>query len=148
MPQPLKNVKVTQCSSTVAAGTSAISSATVIDMQDYESVIFVYSFGTLTSGTVVTAKAAQLATSSPTASTDDIAGSGIAVADTNSDKSVVLEIHKPTYRYIRPCVTRTTQNAVLNSIIAIQFGPKIKPTVQSTTIVAQTSLISPAKGTA
>ena len=146
--QLIKDAKVTLCKSTVAAGTSGIIDATVIDMLDYEGVLFIASFGAITSGAVTKLKAAALATSSPTATTDDLEGSSTDVPDTADDTVVVLDIYKPTLRYIRPCVSRATQNSVLNSIIAIQYGPKKKPVTQAASVTTTTVLVSPINGTA
>ena len=147
--QLIKEAKVTQCKSTVAAGTTDITDATVIDMADFEGVVFIASFGAITAGAVTSLKAAGLATSSPTAITDDLAGTKATIIDTDDDKCVVLSIHKPILRYIRPWIDRATQNAVLNSIVAIQYGAKKQPvTHDAASVPTIVSVISPANGTA
>mgnify|MGYP001609701227 CR=1 FL=1 len=94
------------------------------------------------------AGAASKATSAPTPGTDDLAGSKITVADTESDKIVILDIYKPRLRYVRPFVKRATQNAVVNGIVAELYGPKKAPVSKDTTVSAQETHVSPDVGTA
>lgn len=142
-----KELKFTQVKTAVAAGTSDINSDT-IDMQNWDGVLFITSFGTITSGAVTSVKVQQ-DTDSGAGTMADLLGSGQAVADSDSDQCVVHDLYKPLERYVRIVVDRATQNAVLNSIVAIQYrGSKTPATNDSATVVALKSLISPAEGTA
>src|SRR5262245_41481115 len=114
MQQLTNGVKTTQCKSAVAAGATDITDATAVDMQNFDGGRFIFSFGAITAGAVTSVAAAGLATSSPTPGTDDLEGTKITVADTDDDKIVILDIHRPQQRYISPFVKRATQNAVLN----------------------------------
>ncbi len=146
--QLINRGKVTLCKTTVAAGAADITDASVVDMQGFTGVQFIFSFGTITAGAATSVAASGLATSSPTPGTDDIAGSKVTVADTDDDSVVVMDIYKPTQRYIRPFVKRATQNAVLNSIIAIQYGPEVMPVTHDASVHGTKTLVSPANGTA
>ncbi len=149
MSQLTNNVKTTLCKTAVAAGTSAITDATVIDMLGFEGCRFIFSFGAITSGAVTSVAVASLATSSPTPGTDDIAGSGITVADTADDTLFIADIYKPRLRYLRPHVVRGTQNAVLNCIIAEQYEHSgAHPIAKAATVTTQELSVSPANGTA
>lgn len=136
------------CKTAVAAGTTDITDATVVDMAGYSGVRFTFHFGAITSGAATSVAAAGGATSTPTPGTDDIAGSKITVADTADDTVFTLDIYKPTQRYIRPFVKRATQNAVLNSIVAVQYEPIFMPPTQDTSVTSSKTLVSPANGTA
>ena len=68
----IKNVKVTRALASVAAGTSDKNSS-IIDMQNYEGVIFIAAFGAITSGAVTSIKAQQGAASNMS-DTADLAG--------------------------------------------------------------------------
>lgn len=149
MSQLTNRVKTTLCKTNVAAGATDITDATAIDMAGYEGVRFIVAFGTITAGAVTSIAAAGLDTSSPTPGTDDLAGTKITVADTDDDKLVILDIYKPRQRYIRPFVKRATQNAVVNSIIAEQYGHAgLVPITKDATVTNQELWVSPAAGTA
>lgn len=141
-------VKTILCKSAVAAGASDITDATAVDTAGYDGVRFIFSFGAITAGAATSVAAASLATSSPTAGTDDVAGSSITVADTADDKIVILDISKPRLRYVRPFVKRATQNAVLNSIIAELYSHSgLHPIAKDATVITQELHVSPANGT-
>lgn len=132
----------------VAAGSTDITDATAIDTQGYGGVRFTFLIGTMTGGTVVSVAAAGKATNAPTPGTDDLAGSKIAVADTQSDKIVCLDIYRPQQRYVRPFVKRATQNCVINGIIAELYDPIKLPTDTDASLSGQETWSSPAVGTA
>ena len=147
--QLTNHVKTVLCKSAVAAGSTDITDATAIDMTGYEGVRFIFSFGAITAGAATSIAAASLATSAPTPGTDDVAGSSITVLDSQDDKLVILDIHKPVLRYIRPFVKRATQNAVLNCIIAELYSHSgMIPIAKDATVVSQELSVSPANGTA
>lgn len=148
MRQLTQNTKTLLAKTAVAAGTTDITDATAVDCAGYEGVRFIFAFGTITAGAATSVAACSLDTSSPTPGTDDIAGSKITVVDTADDTIVILDIHKPIKRYVRPFVKRATQNAVVNSIIAELYKPHTMPVTKDTTVTAQNLLASPANGTA
>ena len=76
------------------------------------------------------------------------AGTAVSVADTDDNKCAVLEIYRPTNRYVRPVVTRATQNATIDSIVAILFNGRVSPVALDTSLVAASKVVaSPALGT-
>jgi len=142
-----KSLKFTQVMTAVAAGTSDQNS-TIIDMQGYDGCLFITSFGAITS-TAVTSVKIQQDTDSAGGTMADLEGSGQAIADDDDDQCVVHDIYRPQERYIRAVVDRGTANAVINSIVAVQYKGDIAPTTNdSTTVVALKTLLSPAEGTA
>lgn len=148
MTQLTNIVKTIQVLDAVAAGSSNVTTAAVVDMQGFEGVRFIYSFGAITAGAVTSVGAATLGTNNPAFGTDDIAGCHQAVADTADDTVFILDIYKPQLRYIRPWVARATQNAVVNSIVAELYSPTKKPVVADASVTGQLLMISPGKGTA
>lgn len=140
-----ENWKITRVSNAVAAGTSDVNSSSV-DMSKFESVTFLVSFGAITAGAVTSIKAQQ---SSDDSTFNDLAGSGITVADDDDNQVVALEIVRPRDRYVRVVVDRGTQNAVVDGIVAFQGRPKTGPvTHDATTVVGSEVHASPAEGTA
>ena len=145
-----RNAKWTRVSNAVGAGTTEIDSA-VINMSDFEGVAFSVAFGTITSGAATTVKLQQ-GTLANAGDMADILGSHITVLDTEDNTLVLTDLYQPDPAlgaYVRCVVTRATQNAVVDGITAIQYSPRVKPTVQDATTVSHTTFAqSPALGTA
>ena len=147
--QLTKNIKTILAKTNVAAGATDITDASVIDTAGYEGVRFIFAFGAIVAGAVTSVAAAGKAANDPAAGTDDLAGTKITVADGDDDKIVILDIHKPAQRFIRPFVKRATQNATLNGIVAELYGgPRSAPVTADASVAAQESHVSPAVGTA
>lgn len=137
-----EDVKITKVADHTTAGTSAVTSSSV-DMQDYEGVIFISSYGTAAAGN--TAHAEQSSDDGSSDAFADLAGTEVGVS--TSDEDVWVEVHRPTERYVRAAFLRGT-SSTLESIYAIQYGAKIKP-VDNTTAgtIHGESHNSPAEGT-
>ena len=147
----LKNVKITRLLNAVAAGTTE-QAGSVLDMEGYEGVMFIASFGTLTATQVTSlnARAGDASDGSDaTTSAADLAGSKVGpLADGDSNKGLVLDVYRPQKRYIRPVIVRGTANAVIDGVWAIQYSARLGPTTQPTSVAASKQLASPAIGTA
>ena len=129
-----------------AAGTTARNSSAV-DMQGWEGVLFIALFGALTA-TQVTAIKAQQATSSGGAFSD-LAGTKVGpLADADDNKALVLDVKRPRERYVRCVVDRDTADAVIDGVIAIQYGARKVPAAHGATVAAAESHTSPAAGAA
>jgi hypothetical protein len=132
-----------------AAGTTAIEGGSV-DMLGFDGVLFLAAVGTLTATQVTALKAQQSSDDGSTDAFSDIAGSAsAALADTDDNKLVVLDIFRPTKRYVRPVVTRGTANAVVDGVIAILYRAEKTPVLKHTTVALTPKLLNqPAEGTA
>lgn len=128
-----------------AAGTTDINGATV-DMQGYMGCLMKITFGSIVSGAVTVIKAQQ-GQASDMSDAADLAGSGQSIADTDDDKVFLIDIFRPTERYLRIVVDRGTQNAVVASAEYILYGAR-KPPVSQPSGVAGEIHYSPAEGTA
>lgn len=135
------NVKLTKVADHSTAATSAVNSAEV-DMQGYEGVLFITSFGTAAADNTV--NGAQSSVSGGTFV--DLLGTS--VASGTSDEDVWLDIYRPIDRFVRLEAARGT-SSTLESIWAIQYGPKkmIVDNTTSGTIIGELHE-SPAEGTA
>lgn len=145
----VKRTKVTRAMNAVAAGTTDQTS-TWIDMANFDGIMFLINFGTITSGAVTSVKLQGATDSSGTGATD-LTGTAITVADTDDNKIAILDLYQPdrTYRYIAAYVDRGTQNAVIDGIQAIQYAPRNVPTTHdSTTVLGSEAHASEAAGTA
>lgn len=133
-------IKITKVADHTAAGTTAVNSSSV-DMANYEGVLFLTSFGTAATDNSVNA-----AQSSDDSSFDDLLGTKTGA--TASDEDVWLDIYRPSDRYVRLEAVRTT-SSTLESIYAIQYGPKKLPVDNTTTgTIIGEAHVSPAEGTA
>lgn len=143
-----KNCRISQCITTTAgaAGTSAINGS-AIDMAGWEGVLFIFTFGAIVSGAVTSIKVQQ-DTVSGMGTAADLAGSGQTIADTDDDKTFYIDIKSPRERFVRPVVSRATQNATVGSITAIQYGARTAPTAAHGSNVAGEAWVGPAEGTA
>lgn len=141
--------KTILCKNSVAAGSSDITDATVVDMAGFDSVRFLFGFGTITSGAATSTGVAAESANTPTPGTDDLAGSKVTVLDTEDNTIVITEINHPQLRYLRPFVKRATQNAVVDFIIAELFNHSGKvPITQDATVSHVEYWDAPAVGTA
>lgn len=124
------HVKVVKVMNAVVAGTSNQDSSAV-DMAGWDGVVFVCHLGTLTASQVTALEAlgsddnVSFAAYNPDQVTDD-------AADADSNKLLVLDLFRPSHRYIKARVERGTANAVINSVIAIQYrGDKLPAQLDS-----------------
>jgi len=141
----LNNNKLTRVNNAVAAGTTDVESASV-DMKSFESVTFLVAFGAITATAVTSVKVQQSADDS---TFNDLAGTGVTVADDDDNQVVAVEVHAPLDRYVRCVVDRGTANAVVDGIIASQSGPDAAPVTHDATTVVDTEVHhAPAEGTA
>ena len=145
----IKNHKIVRVMNAVAAGTTSQNGSSV-DMQGFNTVTFIAAFGTLTDTAVTGIKAQQSSDDGSSDTFADLEGTAKAIADTDDNKLLVLEIVKPRERYVRPVITRGTANAVIDSVIAIlsNKGPGKLPITEDATVAGSELHVSPAEGTA
>lgn len=140
MPYPgvsfLDNSLIKRASNAVAAGTTDVDPSG-IDVQGYNSITFIFAFGTLTDTAVTSCSVKGSDDNSTfTALTDDSSTAvSVSVADTADNKLVVIEVINPTNRYLKPFIDRGTANAVVDGIIAILRNSRSQPTTADATVV-------------
>lgn len=109
----------------------------VVDMNGFDTVTFLALLGDVSDGSVLTLTIQHGAL----ADGSDMANTGVAATFTagasNADSKILaVEGHHPTKRYCRARLTRTTANAVVGGIIAIQSNPKVAPVTQDASLIA------------
>jgi hypothetical protein len=138
--------KIIRVKNAVAAGTSAITDATAVDMASFDSCEFLVLLGTMTSTTDV--DVTVYASNDSGGSPDDwtaLTGATVAVPDTNSNKVVRIEVSNPAKRYLQVRLTRATANCVIDGILAIQRGASYTPITDDTTVVSGSFTVQPAE---
>ena len=133
-----KSIKVTVVEA--AAGAAQTELVTdVLDMSGYEGCMFIALTGDVTSGSVLTLTAkgnTANSVSSPTPITQKATDAFTAGATSADSKVIMVDVYKPPLRYIFGSLTRTTQDAIVGGIIAIQYGARTKPTSQHASVIA------------
>lgn len=129
-----KDCKITKVANYAAASTTDVDSARV-DMTGYDSVIFIASIGDVTSGAVIQLVAKSNAADSTSSSTTEKSGTSTTAGASNMDNCLVaVDLHKPTLRYAYATLIIDTQNAVFESMFAIQYNAKNVPVTQGSTM--------------
>lgn len=133
-----KSIKVTVVEAAATAGTSALTTD-VLDMSGYEGVMFLALTGDVTASSVLTltvkANSAN-SVSSPTPVTQKATDAFTAGATDADSKVLMVDVYKPTLRYVFGVLTRADQNAVVGGIIAIQYCATNMPTTQDASVIA------------
>ena len=142
-----KEVKTTLAKGPVAAGSTDVTDAAILDCQGFEGFAVEAAFGTLTSTTVAGIKIQQSDASDMSGATD-LEGSKLLIPDTDSNKILISNVFKPLKRYARVIILRATANAVVNLVTYKQYGAKKPPVTQSSDVSGTEQLISPVAGTA
>jgi hypothetical protein len=128
-----------------AAGATDVN-GDIIDTQGYDGCLFVFSLGAIVAG-AATSCHVQQDTDSAGGTMQDLTGSKVTYVDTDDNKSAVIDVYKPRERYLRPVVKRATQNATIDSVVAILYSGLRSPTTNAGDVVGITTVISPAEGT-
>jgi len=132
-----KDIKITVVEAAATAATTELVSD-VLDMQGWSGVMFIALTGDVTDTSVLTLTVkgnSANSTSSPTPVTQG-AATFTAGASNADSKVLMVDIYEPKLRYVFASLTRTTANAVVGGVIAIQYQPNSKPTSQDATVIA------------
>lgn len=141
----LNNVKITRVSADGAGTASSTpSKGTILDMEGFDSVMFVAAMGNVVASSEVALRAAGAAVND-TGQMALLTGSagGTAGASDYDDKLIVLDVVKPPFRYIEAQLFHVTQNAPFDGIFAIQYNASRVPVTQGDTVIASATTDSP-----
>ena len=147
MPQLINELEFADLLAPVVAGTSTQVSA-ALSCNGATNFLFLVAFGALTS---TTAPVVSIQGSTDGTNFSDFEGSGCLVADTESNKTVVVECDLPkyTFTHLRVQITRPTANAVIRGVIGCRRLRRHQPVTQGPGIIATSKyVISPPAGTA
>jgi len=140
----LKNAEITKVVAASSVATTALAAGTVLDMANYNSILFVTS-GFWTSGAGHLMKAQKCATTTGGTAVDL---SGASVTNLNSLGVMKLNITKPRDRYIRPVLIKAAVASAVNDVWAIRYNGRKRGDNRNTTSDADSgseslSVISP-----
>lgn len=133
------SVKTTRVSNAVVAGVTTISSA-IVDTVGFDSTRFEVLMGAInaTANVVVTVQQGDV---SDLSDAQNLVGS-VALTDTDDNKVAIVEVLRPTRRYLRVQVTRNNANSVIDGILALQYGARILPTTDDATTIKTRSIVA------
>lgn len=138
----LPNILIKRISNAAAAGTTDINAA-VVDMQDYRGALCIAAVGTLTANQVTKLIAEQSKARDGTGDAFAKIAETTALADTDGNKLLILEVCEPQERYVRFTLDRGTANAVLDSMVVLLYRPRVRPTIKDVTVAVQALAASP-----
>lgn len=133
-----KDIKITVVEAAAAAAQTDLTTD-VLDMSGYEGVMFIALTGDVTATSVLTLTVkgnSANSTSSPTPVTQKATTAFTAAAADADSKALVVDVYKPTLRYMFAVLSRGTADAIVGGIIAIQYGASNKPTSNDATVIA------------
>ncbi len=143
----LRNTKIVRHNNGAAAGTSTITPSAGVDVQGFNSAMFLVLLGTVTSTGVPSIKIQQSDDDGVADGYSDLEGTAFAATDADDDKIIAVEILRPTKRYLKLILARTTANVVLDGIVCV-LGNPIGPLPISQTTIGNEVHVTPAEGTA
>ena len=118
----------------------------IIDTAGFDGCAFIIKLATIASSAVNTVTVAQ-GDNSAMSDTTDLLGSSQAVAADDDNQVRVVDIFRPTQRYLQLTVTKDGTNACAESGVAILYGAHNKPTTLVSDVEGELH-VSPAEGTA
>lgn len=131
----LKDTKISLVKVRQTGAQTEILSDTV-DMQGFDSVMFVAITGDVSNTSVLTLTVKSNPTDSTSGGTTEKAGTATTATATSADtKLIIVDVLRPTQRYCFASFTRTTADAVVEGIIAIQYNSKAKPITQGSSVL-------------
>lgn len=123
----ISETKITLVQAGLADGQTDPNSESV-DMSGFESCCFIGSVGTITGTGTVTLQAQR---STDNSNWSDITGaSDVASGSADSDKTLMVNVVKGGYRYLRTTLTRGTANSIYGGTLAVQYDGTSFPTTQ------------------
>lgn len=125
MPYINENFKIDPVLS-YASGT-ADRTSDIIDTAGYNGAMFVVHFAAIATGATTSVKVHQSAASNMASST---LLKTVSVADDDDNQLFVVEIHKPTQRYLQLTIDKDTSNATAESAVCYMTGARYKPVTQ------------------
>ena len=140
----IDNTKISRIEDGAVAGVTVLTSD-VIDMQNFDGLVFLAALGDVLD-TGVNVLQAQHSDVGDGTGMNDITASVVSFTAGASDadnKLMLLEIFRPTKRFLRVTLTRSVANTVLDGIFAFQSNPAEAPVTQHSSVLVKDFQLSP-----
>jgi hypothetical protein len=142
----IKQNEILEVAAPVAAALNTDDASDILDMANFEGVVFIQAI-TDSANTGVATLTAQQNTINSASGMAALSGAVVTATagddDTLNDKLLVLEVHKPLERYLRVRRQSATANIAFGNMIAIRYGQRVLPEAESATIIDSVLAISP-----
>ena len=127
MASELQNILTLRHSNAVAAGTTAITPSSGVNMAGYSACRFIVSWGAITASGVQSVEVHQSSDDGSSDAYTALAGTKVTVADDDDNKLTIIDIQHPGECYLKCIVNRATQNSAIDGIIAMLSMAKTQP---------------------
>lgn len=133
----VKDAKITVVENPAAAGTTDLVTD-ILDMAGYESVTFICPIVDSTNTGTIRLLGHQNTANSTSGSTQIATGTTntYTADDSHNNKVLVLELIKPTQRYVYCTVDLGTANTATGAVIAMQYGTNFGPVTQHASVAS------------
>ena len=145
MKSMLKNCEIKQIMGYNAAGVAPITSD-IIDMANFDGVLFVVGLGTIIENGTIDAYIQQntINSASGMARLATTAVHTVTAAQALLAKScIAVDVYRPQERYLCMIVDPSVSNAVILGVTAILYKGRVGPVAQGTTVLKNTQLTEP-----
>ena len=137
--------KVTVCIPATVDG-QATTSGSILDMSGYDSVMFIAKFDDVDNTSVLTLRAQQDVLNGADAMATLTGSATFTAGASDADDNVlILDIHRPRDRYVRPQVIVGTANATIACVLGVQYNARNLPVTQSADVLDTELLETPAE---
>ncbi len=143
-----QEVKVSTALDFLAASASADRNGAILDMAGFDGVMVVVKMADIAAGATTSIKMQQ-DTDPAMGAAADLAGTGIAIADDDDDQIFIIDLYRPTERYVRVVVDKDAANKTNECALYFQYKARSIPVTQTVADEVTYELhVSPAEGVA
>lgn len=142
----IKEYKIQEVCLPIAAALDTDENSDRIDMANWDGVVFITPItdSDATGVAAITGEQDALdADAAMSALTGAIATAACVTGDDLNDKLLVLEIYRPTKRYVQIAITSTEANIAFGTTIAILYKDRKFPITQPATVLHAVAVVSP-----
>lgn len=146
--QLTKNCKIEEVLAPVAAASNTDSNSDILDMQNWDGVVFVVPITDSAATGVATLTVEQNTANSDTgmaALSGAAAAKTCVVNDDINNTLLIVDVYKPRERYVQGVITSATANIAFASMIAIRYRGRKAPITQATSVSTIVQPVSPAE---
>jgi hypothetical protein len=143
----LKECSIRVVGNPIALANNTDSNSDIIDMKDYDGVLFIGTVDDSVSTGVATLKVEQNAANSDTgmaAATGAQATKTCVVTDDLNNKSLIVDVYRPIKRYVQGVRTSSAANIAFGSLVAILYKGRKFPEAEHSSILDAALAVSPA----
>lgn len=140
MYQLTEDVVIQKVSNGATAGTTEVDSS-IVDMSGWDGCCFIVDLATVVDASVLTLNVQENSANSTSGMATITGATATFTASTSSNKTLIVDVIKPSKRYVRAQFTRTAQNATVNTILCVLYRARSRPTSADASALAQTTVV-------